>query len=97
MSGFVSPAKDLDIYRISVPSGATLTLQLTPTTGANHDLELRNLTGAVLAASRLGTGRVDSISWTNRAAAAVDVYPRVIWISGGTGATDGAYTLETAY
>lgn len=97
VSGFVSPAKDLDIYRISVPSGATLTLQLTPTTGANHDLELRNLTGAVLAASRLGTGRVDSISWTNRAAAAVDVYPRVIWISGGTGATDGAYTLETAY
>ena len=93
----MGPARDPDIYKLTVPAGATLVLRLRPTAGSNLDLELRNPAGSLLGASRQGTGLADYLVWTNPATTAAEVYPRVIWVAGGTGSTAGAYTLETAH
>ena len=48
----------------------------------------------MIVSSKRGAGYSDNISWVNRGRAAVDVYPRVTWISGGTGTNLGKYSLE---
>lgn len=93
VSGYVSPAKDLDIYKVSLPAGATVTVTLTPTTGANHDLELRTLAGVLLTSNKKAGSSAETLSWTNRGSTPTDVYPRVTWVSGGTGPSAGAYSL----
>ena len=93
VSGYVSPTKDLDIYKVSLPAGATVTVTLTPTSGANHDLELRTLAGVLLTSNKKAGSTAETLSWTNRGSTGADVYPRVTWVSGGTGPTAGAYSL----
>ena len=46
VDGFVSPTKDLDIYKVSVPAGGSLSLRLMSEPETNVDLDLRNLAGA---------------------------------------------------
>jgi hypothetical protein len=87
----------LDIYKVTLPVGATLVARLIPQQDANIDLEARTLAGVMLVSGgNLGAGRVDSLSYTNKGKAALDVYVRATWKSGGTGSVNGAYTLELA-
>ncbi|TDM05628.1 MAG: peptidase S8 [Ideonella sp. MAG2] len=93
----VGPLKDLDIYKVTLPVGATLVARLIPQQDANIDLEARTLAGTLLVTgSNLGAGRVDTLSYANKGKAALDVYLRATWKSGGTGDVNGAYTLELA-
>ena len=95
--GNIGPLKDQDIYKVTLPVGATLMARLIPQQDANLDLDVRNLPGTVLArAGNLAAGRVDSLSYTNKGKAPADVYVRALWKSGGTGNVNGAYTLELA-
>ena len=97
IQGIVNPTKDLDIYKVTLPVGATLLARLIPQQDANIDLEVRNLAGTLLTSGgNLGVGRVDSVSYANKGKAPVDVYVRATWKSGGTGSVNGAYTLELA-
>ncbi|MBQ0946058.1 S8 family serine peptidase [Ideonella sp. 4Y16] len=90
--GTVGSTSDTDYYKISVASGATVVGSLTPNASADYDLYLYNSSGTQLASSTLGTGAVDTITRTNTGAATT-WYLRVRYYSGGTGATNGAYTL----
>jgi hypothetical protein len=74
---------------VSLGAGKTLTATLTPPSGRDYDLYIYNASGSIVARSELGTGAVDRASVTNSGAAAVTVYVRVRYYSGGS----GSYTL----
>ncbi len=92
-SGTAGASGDSDYYVISLPAGSTLTSTLTPNSSSDYDLYVYDASGAQLAKSEKGTGSVDSASVTNNTGATVQRYVQVRYYSGGTGATNGKYTL----
>jgi hypothetical protein len=97
VNGTMSAASDNDYYRVSLPAGATLSATLTPNSSSDYDLFLYNSAGSIVARSERGTGLVDTASVTNSGAGAATYYARVRYYSGGTGATNGKYTLKLAW
>ena len=85
---------DSDYYGVSVAAGKTLAATLTPNSTSDYDLRVYNSAGTQLASSTRGTGAVDSVSVANTTGAAMTMFVRVYYYSGGTGATNGTYTLN---
>ena len=94
VNGTISSSSDTDYYSVSLGAGKTLNATLTPNATSDYDLRLYNASGTLVARSELGTGQVDTATITNSGTAAVTVYARVLYYSGGTGATNGKYTLS---
>ncbi len=94
VSGTISSSNDTDYYRVTLGAGKTLTATLAPNATSNYNLLIYNASGSIIARSERGTGLVDTATFTNTGAAAVTVYARVLRISGGTGSTNGTYTLS---
>ncbi len=92
VSGSIASTSDTDYYAVTVASGATLSATLTPNASSDYDLYLYNASGTQLASSTKGTGLADVITRTNTGAATTWTL-RVRYYSGGTGATNGRYTL----
>ncbi|MFZ5549058.1 MAG: S8 family peptidase [Pseudomonadota bacterium] len=93
VAGTIGNTSDTDYFRLTVGAGKTLTSTLTPNATSDYDLYLYNSSGTQLARSINGTGAVDQIVRTNTSGSAVTWYVRVYYYSGGTGATNGKYTL----
>jgi len=93
ISGTIASSSDTDYFKVTVASGSSLTATLTPNSSSDYDLYIYNASGSQLALSEKGTGQVDAASVTNSSASAVTYYVRVLYYSGGTGATNGKYTL----
>ncbi|MGM9488585.1 S8 family peptidase [Ideonella sp. YS5] len=93
VAGTMGSSTDNDYFRLTVAAGKTLTSKLTPNASSDYDLYLYNSSGTRLAYSINGTGQVDQITRTNTSGSAVTWYVRVVYYSGGTGATNGKYTL----
>src|SRR6185436_8536796 len=68
------------------------------TIGSTSDTDYYRMTlpagGTLIASSELGTGAVDKVTVTNTGSSAFVRYVRVVRYSGGTGATNGKYTLN---
>ncbi|RVU49650.1 M14 family metallopeptidase [Rubrivivax rivuli] len=88
-----SERSDTDFFRIELGAGKTLTAVMTPNAGGDYNVELLNSAGQRLAANFLGTGQVETVSYSNTGAASMTVYVRVGYGSGGKGPVDGRYTL----
>lgn len=97
VNGNIGSNSDTDYFAITVPAGKTLKAVLTPNATSDYDLELYNAAGTLLASSTAGTGAVDTITRANSTSAAVTYYAKVVYYSGGTGATAGKYTLVTSW
>lgn len=93
----LSVKTDVDYFKVSVPAGKTLTLTMKPNATSDYDLELYSSTGTKISSSTNGTGATDSISNANTGTTAKIVYAKVIYYSGGTGTTNGKYTLQAAW
>jgi serine protease len=93
VAGTMGLSTDNDYFKLTVAAGKTLTSKLTPNANSDYDLYLYNSAGTRLAYSINGTGQVDQIVRTNTSASAVTWYVRVVYYSGGTGATNGKYSL----
>jgi len=91
-----SERSDTDFFRIELGAGKTLTAVMTPNASGDYNVELQNSAGLRLAANFQGTGQVETVSYTNTGSAAMTVYVRVGYISGGKGPVDGRYTLGLA-
>ncbi|MES2352483.1 MAG: pre-peptidase C-terminal domain-containing protein [Pseudomonadota bacterium] len=89
VNGTVSASTDVDYYKVVLPAGKTLTVTMTPNASSDYDLELYNSSGTKVASSVKGAGQADSVSYST----AGTLYAKVIYYSGGTGATNGKYTL----
>jgi serine protease len=93
-NGTFSSSSDTDYYRVNLPAGATLVSTLTPNASSDYDLFVYNSSGTLIGSSERGTGLVDTVSVTNTGGSASARYVRVVFWSGGTGATNGKYTLN---
>lgn len=88
---------DIDYFKVSLPAGKTLTAKMTPNSTSDYDVELYNSAGTRLSSSVNGTGAVDTVTKANTTTGAMDLYVKVYYYSGGTGATSGKYTLVTGW
>lgn len=94
VTGNLGTSTDTDYFRVDLPAGKTLTAALTPTLStADYDLYVYNSAGTQLGLSENGPGATDTVNSANAASSAAIRYVRVRWYSGGTGATNGRYTL----
>jgi serine protease len=94
VNGTIGSSTDTDYYRVSLPAGATLVSTLTPNSSSDYDLYVYNSNGTLIGSSERASGLVDTVSVTNTSTGALTRYIRVVYYSGGTGATNGKYTLN---
>lgn len=92
IAGAIGSSSDTDYFSVTVAGGTSLTAKLTPNTSSDYDLYVYNSAGTRVGLSENGTGAVDTVTVTNSGASAT-YYVRVYYYSGGTGATNGKYTL----
>jgi serine protease len=94
VNGTIGSTSDNDYYRVSLPAGRTLVSTLVPNASSDYDLYVYNSNGTLIGSSELGTGATDVVSVTNSGSSTLTRYIRVVRWSGGTGATNGRYTLN---
>jgi len=94
INGTMASSSDTDYYRVNLAAGATLVSTLTPNTSSDYDLFVYNSNGSLICSSERAAGLVDTCSVTNSGSSAIARYVRVVFWSGGTGATNGRYTLN---
>jgi serine protease len=90
----ISSSADSDYVRASLPAGGRMYVTLIPNPNSDYDLQIYDSAGTLLSVSRQGTGVVDNAILTNTGGAAATYYARVVYFSGGTGATNGKYALR---
>jgi serine protease len=93
--GNMGSTTDTDIFLVQLPAGKTLTSTLVPgASSADYDLFVYGASGGLLASSENGAGATETVSVTNNNSTTMARYVRVVYYSGGTGATSGKYTLK---
>jgi serine protease len=97
VNGAFSTSSDTDYFVVQLPTGKTLTATMTPNASSDYDVYIYNSAGTQLAKSENGTGAVDSATSANTGTATAARYVRVVYYSGGTGATNGKYTLKLGW
>jgi len=88
---------DQDWFTIDLPAGRTLTATMTPNSSSDYDLYVYNSNGTLIGQSERGTGLVDQVAVTNSGSSTFKRYVKVVYYSGGTGATNGKYTLKLSW
>ncbi|RQP23079.1 carboxypeptidase [Albitalea terrae] len=96
-NGNMGSSTDSDYFVVNLPAGKTLTSTLTPNTSSDYDLYVYDSAGTQLGKSEKGTGAVDTVTLTNSTGASVQRFVRVKYYGGGTGATNGKYTLGLSW
>ena len=94
IDGTIGTSSDTDYFSVQLPAGRTLTSTLTPNASSDYDLFVYNSNGSLIGRSERGRGLVDTVSVTNTGSGTLTRYVRVVFYSGGTGATNGRYTLN---
>jgi serine protease len=94
VNGVIGSTSDNDYYRVSLPAGRTLVSTLVPNASSDYDLYVYNSNGTLIGSSENGTGATDVVTVTNSGTGTLTRYIRVVRWSGGTGATNGKYTLN---
>jgi len=94
VNGTMSSSTDTDYFSVALPAGKTLKSVLAPNGSSDYDLYVYNSNGTLIGSSELGTGATDTVTVTNTGSSAFVRYVRVVRFSGGTGATNGKYTVN---
>jgi len=97
LTATMGTSSDTDWFAVDLPAGKTLTATLTPNSSSDYDLYVYNSVGTQIGSSENSTGAVDSVSVTNTSSGTLRRYVRVVYYSGGTGATSGKYTLGLSW
>jgi serine protease len=98
VNGTMASSSDSDYFVVQVPAGKTLTATLAAgTSTADYDLYVYNSAGTLLGRSTNSAGMTDAVSSANSTSATSARYVRVLYYSGGTGATSGKYTLKLSW
>ena len=98
VTGNMGSSTDSDYFVVQLPAGKTLTATMTPgSSTADYDVYIYNSSGSQLALSENGAGATDTASVANTTTATAARYVRVKYYSGGTGATNGKYTLKLGW
>ncbi|WP_374354321.1 S8 family peptidase [Chitinimonas sp.] len=97
INGTIGSSTDVDYYSLQLPAGATLSVTLTPNSSSDYDVYVYNSVQSEIGSSTNGTGKVDSVSVTNTGSSTYTRYVAVSRYSGGTGSTNGKYTLKLSW
>lgn len=97
VNGTLSGTGDLDYYRVTLPAGKTLTASMTPNSSSDYELYLFNSSGTAVAWSEKGKGITESVTKANSGSSAVTYYVRVHYFAGGTGSTNGKYSIRMSW
>jgi len=98
VGGAISAASDSDFFSITIPVGKKLSTTLTGNAAtANYDLQIMLPTGQMLVASQNSAGLADRIDVVNMGNVGVAIVARVVYASGPTGDTNGAYSLKVEF
>jgi serine protease len=89
----VGSTSDQDWFTVNLPYYKQLTATLTPNSSSDYDLYIYDANGYLLAKSERDVGLVDTARFTNYYYSSQKLYVYVKYYSGGTGATNGKYTL----
>ncbi|MEK8030553.1 S8 family serine peptidase [Ideonella sp. DXS29W] len=95
VEGTIGSGTDMDVFKVSVGVGKTLTARLISNVSSDYNLEMLSNTGAVTKTSTRGLGLADSVTWTNGGGSTAERYLRVKRASGLIG-ENGTYTLEVS-
>ncbi|PIU13223.1 MAG: hypothetical protein COT21_02340, partial [Hadesarchaea archaeon CG08_land_8_20_14_0_20_51_8] len=87
-TGYIDETDTDDYYKVSVSSGQTISVEMTPPSGSDFDLELYNPSQSQVDSSILGGSQTDSVEWTATSATAGYWYVRVYHYSGS-----GSYSM----
>ncbi|HEY0061185.1 MAG TPA: S8 family peptidase [Telluria sp.] len=94
----IGSASDTDYFRVQLPAGKTLSSVMVPgTSSADYDLYVYNAAGTQIGVSERGAGLSDTVTVTNTGAVADTRYVRVKYYGGGSGSTNGKYTLKLSW
>ncbi len=85
---------DVDVFRLTLAAGRTLSVVVTPGPLAAANLQLLDASGVVLSTSTPGVGQVGTATATNSTGAAVTLYVRITQGPGATGPVDGTYSIQ---
>jgi len=94
LNGTMGSTTDQDWFSLDLAAGKTLTVTLTPNSTSDYDLYVYNSAGTLIGSSTGGTGAVDKVTVTNTGSSTFKRYVKVIYYGGGTGPTNGKYTLN---
>ena len=94
INGTMGSSSDQDWFSLDLAAGKTLTVTLTPNSTSDYDLYVYNSAGTLIGSSTGGTGAVDKVTVTNTGSSTFKRYVKVIYYGGGTGATNGKYTVN---
>jgi serine protease len=97
VNGNMSSSSDGDYYRINLPAGKRLTAVMTPNSSSDYELYLYNSSGTAIAWSENGRGVAETVTVTNSGSSTVAYYVRVHYYGGGTGSTNGKYTIRLSW
>jgi serine protease len=96
--GNMGSSSDSDYFSMQLAPGKTLSVNLAmASASADYDLYIYNSAGTLIAKSENPAGSGDAASVTNTGSSTFTRYVRVKYYSGGTGATNGKYTLKMAW
>ena len=82
---------------ISANFSPMLTATMTPNSTSDYELYLYDGNEKILGWSENGKGVAETVTVTNSGSAAVAYYVRVHYYAGGTGSTNGKYTIKLAW
>ncbi|MBC7684506.1 MAG: S8 family serine peptidase [Bdellovibrionales bacterium] len=98
VNGTMGSSTDTDYFVVQLAPGRTLASTLTMgSSGNDYDLIVYNSAGTEIGRSENSAGATDSVSVTNTGTSTFARYIRVVYYSGGTGATNGKYTLKLTF
>ena len=97
VNGNMGSWSDNDYFVVQLAGGKTLTATLNSASGNDFDMIVYNSAGQEIGRSERPAGYTDTVSVTNLGKSTYARYVRIYRYSGGTGATNGKYTLKLSW
>nr|APC23687.1 peptidase S8A [uncultured bacterium] len=97
LSATMGSSTDVDYFSVQLPAGRTLQAVMTPNASSDYDLYVYNSAGSQIGSSENGKGSADTVSVTNTGSSTLTRYVKVVYYSGGTGSTNGKYSLKLSW
>ncbi len=95
VTAYIGSSSDVDYFRVTLPAGATITVDMTVPSGKDYDIKLYDSAGNRLAYGYNGTGQPEHVTYTNTGSYAMYVYIKCYPYSGYSSTTP--YTLDVSW
>ncbi len=95
VTAYIGSSSDVDYFRVTLPAGHTLTVDMDVPSGKDYDIKFYNSSGSRLAYGYNGTGQDEHVTYHNGGSSAMYVYIKCYPYSGYSSSTP--YTLDVSF